>query len=229
VREAINFIWKLGLLAEVAAAVRILQQGLAREYPALFTACCILPIKSALLMNAYGGLLTRDQARSLTSQLQPIEWLISAWVVFELLSRWTGKYPGARRHGRLLAATFAGLAVLISLACGSAEWQALSFAHNFRIYYMLDRVVWGTLALFAAGIWLFFRNYPLQIAPNLMRHTNIAAVYFSAIALSTLTFTLNGLRVVAFVNLSIVTVNVGCFGAWALSMTREGQVPIDSQ
>ena len=114
--------------------------------------------------------------------------------------------------------------LLISVACWRTEWAALVFRENYRIYYILNRIFWATLALFVVGAWLFFRNYPVAVAPNVVRHTHVAVVYFVVSALGLLVFTLNGLKVVAQANLVIVMATAGCFCAWAVLLTKEGQI-----
>jgi hypothetical protein len=223
VREAITLIWRLSVLAELAVAIRLLMQGLGGEYPALLTACCVLPIKSVLLMFVF-SFHVAEHGRQLARNLDPVEWAVSAWVVFELFSKWTRSYRGIGRFGKILLTTLLVGALLVSVACWRIEWHALVFASNFRIYYILNRIVLGTLALFVLGTWIFFRNYPVAIAPNVVRHTHIAVIYFVANGLAQLTFTLNGLKYVTQVNLAIVIATTGCFCAWAVLLTKKGQV-----
>jgi hypothetical protein len=222
--EAIALIWKISVLAELAVATRLLLQGLGGEYPALLTACCVLPIKSLLLMASLHSSVFQDQARQVARNLNPVEWIICAWVVFELFARWTRSYPGIGRFGKYLLTVLLAVASLVSLAFMHAEWQVPGFARGSQFYYILDRVVWGILALFVAGMWVFFRNYPVAIAPNVVRHTLVSMVYFAVGAFSMLIFTLNGSKVAPEINLSIVVSTMGCFCAWAVLLTRRGQV-----
>lgn len=226
-REAINVIWRLSVLAKLAVAARLLQQGLGGEYPALLTACCVLPIKSLLLMSVYRG--HQDGAREFARLVEPVEWAVMAWVVFELFSQWTRSYRGIGRFGKILMATLLVGAILLSIAFWPVEWKALVFAQNFRIFYILNRVVFAALALFVVGTWCFFRNYPVAIAPNVVYHTRIAAAYFTANAVSELVFTLNGMSVLAQVNLALVTITASCFTAWAIMLTRKGQIAPPAQ
>ena len=222
-REAIDLVWKLSVFAELAVAARLLLQGLGGEYPALLAACCTLPFKSVLLMASYVHTARHYQMMDAARHLDPIEWILSAWIVFELFSHWSRSYAGIGRFGKLLLAVLLTVALLVSVAFWRAEWEALVFAHTFRIYYILNRFVWVTLAVFVVGTWLFFRNYPVSIAPNVVRYTYIAVAYFVVNALSFLVFTLNGRKVVAYANLAIVMVTTGCFAAWALLLTQRGQ------
>jgi hypothetical protein len=231
-RGAINLIWKLSVLAELGVALRLILQGLGGEYPALAAACCILPIKSVLLMSSFFSRIPAEQMRYTSMELQPVEWIVSGWVVYELFSRWTRCYRGIGRFGKLLMVFLLVSALLISMAFWPTEWEALVFAYNFRIVYVLNRVIWVTLAVFVVGTWLFFRNYPVSIAPNVIRHTYVSVVYFSVVALSEWVFTLKGLKGLAFVgwiNLSIVTVSMGCYCAWAFLLTRQGQTVTQMQ
>ena len=223
-RDAIILVWKFSLLAEAAVAVRLLVQGLAGQYPALMTAMCILPLKSLMLMESLFSKTTVLQVRALNKFLLPVEWVLYAWIVFELFSLWSKSYVGIGRFGKFLLAALLAGALLLSLLFGFAEWKALVFSHDFRVYYMMDRVIWGTLALFVLGIWQFFRKYPVSIAPNVVRHTHIAVVYFVVGAICLLLFTLNGVKVVAWANIAIVISSASCYCAWAVLLTRRGQV-----
>jgi hypothetical protein len=162
--------------------------------------------------------------REVATHLNPVEWVVNSWVVFELFSRWSRSYKGIGRFGRLLLAVLLAVGLAISMAFWPMEWKALVFAQNFRVYYILDRVVWVTLALFVLGMWLFFRNYPVVIAPNVTRHAYIALLYFLPNALSYLLFTLYGRAVVAQINLAIVLSTTASFCAWAVLLTRKGQI-----
>ena len=72
-------------------------------------------------------------------------------------------------------------------------------------------------------MWLFFRNYPAAVAPNVVRHTQITVAYFAANSLSQLAFNLNGPKLAAQVNLSLVLISAGGFAAWAILLTRDGE------
>jgi len=225
VPEAINLIWRLSVLAELAVVVRLLLQGLGAEYPALLTACCIIPIKSLVLMFSY-SFITHDQAREISRNLRPVEWTLNAWIVFELFSRWTRSYVGIGRFGKLLMAALLVIALTISVAFWPVEWKGLVFRQDYRVFYILNRAIWVQLALFLMGTWFFFRNYPVSIASNVARYTYIAVVYFSLNALSELTFTINGLKFMSYVNLTNVTSTTACFFAWAVFLARRGQEPV---
>ncbi|HEY3839625.1 MAG TPA: hypothetical protein VGL72_23805 [Bryobacteraceae bacterium] len=222
--EAITLIWKVSVLAELAVAIRLLLQGLGGEYPALLTACIVLPMKSLLLMASLQSFAYKDQARLVARNLNPVEWIVSALVVFELFARWTGSYEGIGRFGKYLLAGLLTGASVISLAFLHAEWQVLDFASGSQAGYIIDRVVWGILAVFVIGTWVFFRNYPVAISPNVLRHTQISMIYFAVGALSLLIFTLNGRHVAQEINLAIVMSTCGCFCAWAILLTRRGEV-----
>jgi len=223
-REAINLVWKLSLLGQLVVGVRLLILGLGGEYPALTTACCFLPIKSLLLMLTYLPSVPANQMRLTAQYLSPLEWILCAWIVYELFSRWSASYQGIGRFGRLLFTVILVSSVLISLATWRVEWEKLIFAHNFRIYYIQERIVWGTLSIFVFGTWLFFRNYPVAIPPNVLRHTYVSMVYFTGTALCLLAFTMTGLTFLAPINLTKMIIGAGSFIAWAILLTRKGEI-----
>jgi hypothetical protein len=150
-------------------------------------------------------------------------WVAWSWIVLELFSKWTRSYPGIGRFGRLLFGALISAALVISLVSWPLEWKALVVAHDVRIYFILNRVLMVALALFIVSIWLFFRNYPAPVAPNVVRHTCIAVIFFATNALSWLALTLGGLRMGALLNLTIVLAAFTCFSAWALLLTRKGE------
>lgn len=225
---AISVTWKISVLLELAVAVRLLQQGLAGVYPALLTACSVLPIKSLVLMYVYAHVPAGHarQARILTENLAPVEWFLFTWVVLELFSRWTRNYKGIGRFGKLLLLALLVGAVLVSCAVWPAEWSALDFAGNFRIYYILNRVIFGALGLFVLGTWQFFQRHPVPIPVNVTRHTRISVAYFGGGALGFLLFTLFGLKYVAIANLYNLFLSVVCFAIWTFALSREGEATI---
>jgi len=221
VREAITIFWRLSVATELILAVRLLLQGLGSVYPALTISSVGFALQALMLMMspdpAHPSRLLMKVAWRLS---EPIVWLLWFWIVLELFGRWTQSYPGIGRFGRLLLGALSVIALSVSLISWPVEWKALVFAHDFRIYYFLTRVLMGTLALFTLSVWLFFRNYPAPVAPNIVRHTHVTAFYLAATALSWL---LHNFHQVALANLSIVVLAVGCFPAWAILLTRKGE------
>jgi hypothetical protein len=222
VGEAISIIWRLSVATELIVVARLLFQGLGGVYPALLAGSCIFALRSSLLILSLSDLVSRT--REAWRITEPLVWIMWAWIVLELFSKWTRSYPGIGRFGRYLFGVLVTVALLVSMIGWTFEWRALVFAHDFRIYYILNRVLMATLAVFTLLVWLFFRNYPAAVAPNALRHTQITVTYLATNALSQLAFTLNGLKVNAAVNLLIVVATFACFSAWAVFLTRKGEV-----
>jgi hypothetical protein len=223
VREAINIIWRLSVASELILAARLLLQGLGSVYPALVTGSCIFALQASLLILSVHHSYSRSPMGDVWKISEPLVGLLWSWIVLELFSKWTKSYPGIGRFGRYLFVALVAIALMVSLICWPFEWKALVVAHDFRIYFILNRVLLATLALFMFLVWLFFRNYPAPVAPNVARHTHITTIYLAVTALSWLAITLSGLKIVAVANLSLVVAAVGCFSAWAILLTRAGE------
>jgi hypothetical protein len=221
VREAIDIIWRLSVVAELVLTARLLFQGLGGVYPALLTASWVFALRSSLLIMSVSHSSSMARVWKIT---QPLDWLIWFWVALELVSKWTRSRPGMGGLGRFLFAALMLSALLVSLICWPFEWRSLAFDHDLRTYYILNRVIWTVLALFTLSAWLFLRNQG-AVAPNVVSHTHITVTYFAMNALSQLALNLNGPKVAALVNLSIVLVTAGCFSAWAVLLTRKGEGP----
>jgi len=232
VLEAITIVWRLAVAAELILAVRLLFQGLGRVYPALLTGTCVFAMQGLLFMlsrhhaNPLGTVDTLEAARARAAWFQaekmtdPLVWVLWFWIVLELFSKWTRAYRGIGRFGQFFLGTLIFIALMISLISCRIEWRDLVFLHDTRIYYVLTRVFMATLALFTLSVWLFFRNYPAPVAPNVVRHTHITTIYLSATALSWL---MHNLYRIGWGNLSIVVLAVGSFSAWAILLTRKGE------
>lgn len=220
---AINLIWKISVATEMALAIRLLWQGLAGEYPALFTACVVLPVKSILLMLSYWSLDVR-YARQIAQNLGALDGLIGAWIVYELFSRWTTSYKGIGRFGNLLLAALVIGSVALSSVTYSQEWKALDFVTDFRIYFILHRLVFTVLGMFVAGMWLFFRCFPVAMPPNVVRHTYIAMFYFVANAAAEFLYNMIGHNFTEWTNVAIVCTTTLSFGAWAVLLNKRGEV-----
>jgi hypothetical protein len=223
VREAITIIWRLAVATELVLALRLLLQGLGGVYPALLTGSCLFALQATLLMVSTSQPHNRPVTDGIWKVTEPLVWLVWCWIVLELFSKWTRSYRGIGRFGRFLFGVLISIALIVSLIFFPLEWKALFFAHDFRIYYIFTRVLMATLALFMLLVWLFFRNYPEAVAPNVVRHSHITVTCLGVNALSVLALTLNGLKVIAWVNLVIVAVSAGCFSAWAIFLTRKGE------
>jgi hypothetical protein len=214
-------VWRLSVATELILAARLLLQGLAGVYPALLSGSCVFALQASLLILSVSGVRsTMGQAWKIT---EPVVWILWCWIVLELFSKWTRSYRGIGRFGRALFGGLIFVALLASLVLYAFEWKALFFDRDFRIYYILTRIVMATLALFIFLVWLFFRNYHAAVAPNVLRHTRTTVTYFAVNALSYLMLTLIGPKVVPLVNLLIVLAATGCFSAWAVFLTRKGE------
>jgi len=223
VHEAINFIWRLSVATELILAVRLLMQGLGGVYPALLTGSCVFAVQASLLILSLSQPHNHTVMGGVWKITEPLIWVLWSWIVLELFSKWTGSYRGIGRFGRFLFVVLILVALMLSLVAWPLEWKSLVIAHDFRIYYILNRVLMATLALFTFSVWLFFRNYPVPVAPNVVRHTHITATYLGITALSWLVLTLSGLKMTALANLSIVAIASMCFSAWAILLTRKGE------
>jgi hypothetical protein len=223
---AINLIWKISVGAEFVLAFRLLVQGLAGEYPALFAGCLVFPIKSLLLMASYWSTMSPPQTRQIAQNLGGLDGLLGAWIVYELFSRWTANYSGIGRFGKALLVVLVLGSIGISSLTSRQEWTSLDFVSDFRIYFILHRIFYTVLGLFLLGMWLFFRNFPVAIAPNIVRHTHLAIFYFVGNALAELAYTIGGGGRVLTErsNLAIVSITALSFGAWAVLLTRRGQI-----
>lgn len=228
----INTIWRLAIAAELLLALRLLQQRLVGVYPALFTGSLFFAVQGGLLMLVVSsGQPAMETAWKLT---EPVIWLLWAWVVLDLFSKWSGSYKGIGRFGRYLFLALVSTALLVSLIGWPYEWRALVTTGDNRIYLILNRILFATLALFTVLVWLFFQNYPTPVTTNLLRHTYITMAYLSLLALGNWAFTLSGTKLTPVVNLSIVASAALCFGAWAVLLTRKGEAkesipPMDPQ
>ncbi len=222
-RDAINIIWRLAVLAELILAARLYVQGLWRDYLALFAGSTSFALQGCLFMWSVHHVYSKSPMQIAWKITEPLVWVLWSWIVLELFSKWTRSYRGIGRFGRILFGVCIVVALLVSLAAWPYEWKALVLRHDFRIYYIISRVIMATLALFTLMVWLFFRNYPTPVAPNVVRHTVVTLVYLGANTLGWLTDTLSGTRLTALVNLSTVVFAVGCSSAWAILLTRKGE------
>jgi hypothetical protein len=222
VGEAINVVWRLAVVTELILAVRLLWQGLGGVYPALLVGSCLFAVRSSLLILSVSDL--RSAMGQTWKMTEPLVWIAWAWIVLELFSKWTSSYQGIGRFGKYLFGATISIALLVSVFLSRLEWEKLFFKHDFQIYYVLTRILMATLAIFIVLIWLFFRHFPESVAPNMVLHTRITAVYFVVNALSYLTLTLGGQKLVGQANLAIVLAAFLCFSGWAVFLTRKGEI-----
>jgi len=204
-------------------AARLLLQGLGGVYPALVAGSCAFALQQTMLILSVHHAFSRSRMQIAWKLTEPLAWLFWAWIVLELFSKWTRSYRGIGRFGRYLFVALIAVALLVSLAAWPFEWKALVSKGDFRIYYIIHRVLMATFAVFTFLVWLFFRNYPTPVAPNVVRHTAVLLSYLAVSSLSILADTLSGTTLTAPVNLLLVTVSAGSFSAWAILLTRKGE------
>jgi len=224
VRGAIYYVWKVSIAAELALAVRLLYQGLAGRYPALFSASVVLPIKSLVLLNSYLLRLNQIQIKQLSENLGLLDLVFAVWIVYEVFSCWYSKYTGIGTLGKTLFAVIIAASIAVSVLFWSNEWQALDFVRDFRFYYILHRTMLLTPGLILIGMWLFFRMFPVQNPPNVMRYAVGATFYLLSGGIAELIFTLWGLKYMTEVNLAIVSITTVTFALWALVLNKAGEV-----
>lgn len=221
-REAIQIVWKISVLTELALAIRLFAAGLAGTYPALQTASIAFAVKSAILIALYAHAYPRPQMREVSTDLGILEALVVAWIVYEIFSSWTKRYRGIGAFGKTIFLFVLLSSFGLSLLTWGAEIDNSSYAGVFRYYYVGHRVVLTVCALFLIGMRLFFRTYPALVPPNVQRYTNVALFYFGTNALAELIFTLTRTTYVTGVNLAIVSATTVSFAAWALLLDRVG-------
>ncbi len=162
--------------AATVAAARLLQLGLARQFPALLSYVAFLALVNAVL--GLQNIHSRSYFYSWVF-LEPIKCAVAIIAVRELFALIFGRYPDIRSAGRW--AMYPGIGVAVTISLFATIWTGGANGRS-KLFYVevAERWIIFTLALVIVAILWFISRYPLHLG----RNTLFSCAFFSAIFLS---------------------------------------------
>lgn len=156
------------------------------------------------------------------SLVDPLRWILLAAAIHEVFQEkmkgyrvlsWAGTVV---LWGGILVAVFITALTLLFGSPGKA-------ARAVQAFLMVKRLAWSAMLVFVCALLVFFRYYPAPSKRNLDHHLKIAALFLAGGALSATGTWSGGASVSTAYSLAGLVCTFGCYLAWALLMTRQGE------
>ena len=218
--EAQRLVNLLIVVGTALLSVRLFATGLRRRYRVFFFylvfatlhlgALAILPPKS----NAY------EYVWVLT---EPLEWLFFVLVVLEIYSLVLEDYRGLATVGRWALI----VAVLVALAASGLSLMAPSRlttqGHLMRYYYVAERAVYFSLAVFLLTILAFLMQYPISLSRNIIIHSMVFSLYFLGNTVLYLLLSMGGKASMQWVAPAVAVIGLAAVCAWLALLSPAGE------
>ena len=213
----------VNILTVASAALlcaRLCYSGLHRRYPAFFLYLIFFTMQNgafAFLGPASGAY---QKVWVLT---QPLEWFLYAWVVLELFSLVLQDYQGLRTVGRWLLIAAVTVALLASGFSLMVPSHSTPQGHLMAYYYVAERAVYFSLAVFLTTILVLLTRYPITLNRNTVVHSVVFSVYFLSNTVVFLVLSTRGLPAIQMASYAIQAVNLAALGTWLAMLNAAGE------
>jgi hypothetical protein len=224
-----EWLWGSSALACLVLSAQLFSRGLCRRYPALMAFSVLLPAQSIVQYAV------RDDPRSFSIMwvcFEPLVQLSFLLLALEWYGRTCEQYPGIGRFGDIMKrwgmmAGMAGVSLVVFVM--ATFWVRLedSLLHRLIQALILSRFWILTGSCIAVLIWRrLWRRYPRPMPQNLARYGNVLAVLLGVFSLAWLhSYHFSSSATVrALVNATSQATVVACCVAWAVGLTKRGEV-----
>jgi hypothetical protein len=207
-------------------SIRLLGAGLYRRYRVFFFYLVFATLRSGVLSSINQRGSAYQKIWVLT---EPLEWLFYVLVVLEIYALVLQDYRGLSTAGRwalIAAVVLALLASALTLLAPSQSAQS----HLMRYYYVAERAVYFSLAVFLLTILGILMQYPITLSRNIIVHSMVFSVYFLGNTVLYLLLSMggrqSGAQLQAF--LTVVTyaldaITLAAIGAWLVMLNPAGE------
>lgn len=208
------------VVGAVLLSGRLYLSGLHRRYRAFFLFLIFFTLQSVVyaLLGPRSGAYQKVWVLS-----EPIEWFLYVWMVWELYALVLHDYRGLYAVGRwsLIVAVSAGF-----LASGFTLIIPSHFTrqgHLMTYYYVAERAVYFSLAVFLVTILFLLTRYPITLNRNAIVHSVVFTVYFLSNTIVFLLISTRGQQALQIANYAIQAVNVGALATWLALLNPAGE------
>jgi hypothetical protein len=214
------------LLANIFAIARLWQLKLVPSYPVLLIwLCAALPNDFALAF--WGPRNLRYFFVFVFSE--PFLLVLYLAVVWELFSVIFQQYEGLRSLSRWVMGIAAALSAVTSLALMAMTAATGQRFVNKRLilhFSNFERAETSALVVFILILLFFISRYPIKLPRNNVVHSAIYSIYFLSDAAGLLLFSSLSARGAHFANAFMTCVQAGCYLAWGMLLSREGELTV---
>ncbi|HXM41672.1 MAG TPA: hypothetical protein VN924_10490 [Bryobacteraceae bacterium] len=158
-----------------ALSIRLFATGLYRRYRVF----CIYLVFATLQSGIFISLNQRSNAyQKIWVSTEPLEWLLYILVVLEIYALVLQDYRGLSTAGRWTLIAAVVVALLASGVSFVVPSQLTLQGSLMRYYYVAERAVYFSLAIFLLSILGFLMQYPITLNRNVIVHSMVFSVYF---------------------------------------------------
>lgn len=210
------------LVGMLLVCARLWRTGLHRRYRIFFVYLVFSSFRS-------GVLLTVD-VRSGTYMkfwisTEPLVWIFCILLVLELYSLILESHRGLYTAGKWAMSAALAVALLFTFATvAPSANRALDSNFILGAFMLITRALLLSLVVFLILLLLFLSRYPVTLSRNVLIHSVVYSIFFLTGSLAFLIRSLFGYSVARPVNTFLVGVTAACVVAWALLLSRKGEV-----
>ena len=203
-------------------AVKLLQTGLYRRYPAFFAYLIVsIPCFAVLFFVP-----TSSRAYFIVwVAIQPLAWFLCIRMVFELYRLILERYKGLYTLGRW--AMYAGIAVSVTISALALlpriTPQMPQRSKGMAYFTAAERGVDCSLAIFLLFMMFLLSWYAVPLCRNVVVHAVIYTVFFLSSTLGLLLHSVFGKNNADALNTGIMAVSSVCMLAWFFLLSRRGE------
>jgi len=199
---------------------RLYFSGLHRRYRAFFLLLIFSTLQSVAPLVFASGSGAYQIFWVLT---EPVTWFLYAWVVLELYSLVLQNYQGLYTVGRRL------LIVAVSVALLASGCSLIVPSHYTRqgrlmaYYYVAERAVYFSLAVFLLTILLLLMRYPIALNRNTILHSVVFSAYFLSNTVIFLLLSTRGFEAIRIATYGTQAVSLAALGTWLAMLNTAGE------
>lgn len=202
-------------------SIRLFASGLYRRYRAFFSYLIFTTLHDGVLAvpRPDGKLYYQIWIRT-----EPVEWLFFALVVLEVYALVLQDYKGLSTVGRWALIAAVAVALLASGLSVMAPSQYSGQNPLLTYYYVAERAVYFSLAVFLLTILGVLMQYPISLNRNILVHSIVFSVYFLAYTVIYLLLSTHGKSVLSAVRLALDAFTLGALATWLAMLNPAGEL-----
>jgi hypothetical protein len=208
------------IAANALVVLRLYHCGLCRRYRAFFGFLILEFLRGVILTPLNPRGFAYQKIWVLT---EPLDWLMYSLVVLEIYALVLKDYRGLATVGRWSLLVAVSIALLAAAGSFLAPSHAPDQSRLMSYYYVTERAVYCSLAIFLLTILALLLQYPIILSRNIIAHSVIFSVYFMSSTLIYHVLTAGGLRMILVVRNSLNGLDLAVLAAWMILLTRAGE------
>lgn len=205
---------------DLLLAFRLFRSGLFRHYRSFFGFLVFEALRGMVMAALNSSSFAYQRVWVLT---EPLEWLMYVVVVLEIYALVLKDYRGLATAGRWSLIAAVAISMIAAALTLLAPWHASHQSRLMTYYYLAERAVYFSLAIFLVTILVLLMRYPIVLTRNIVAHSVIFSIYFLSGTVLYQLLNLGGMRVLSVVSYGLAMVNLAVLGGWLLLLNPAGE------